>query len=83
MGPIIYTTYGVAMGHRPEVLAATGGLAPAEAGRPRARTAWQGLTRVGCWLTHLLAPGHRRRQDAGSPTGGAAGMRDLTLPHAP
>ena len=29
MVPIIYTTYGVAMGHRPETLAAAGALRPA------------------------------------------------------
>jgi hypothetical protein len=37
MGPIIYTTYGIAMGQRPETLANSGGLRPAEAEPMRAR----------------------------------------------
>ena len=37
MGPIIYTTYGIAMGQRPETLANSGGLRPAGAEPMRER----------------------------------------------
>ncbi len=83
IGPIIYTTYGAAMGHRPEALAATGGLKPAGAGRPRERTAWQGLTRVGPWLVNTLVRKHRRHQDADSRIAAAPGMREVALSRAP
>jgi len=38
MGPIIYTTYGIAMGQRPETLSNSGGVRPAGAESIRERS---------------------------------------------
>jgi hypothetical protein len=66
MMPVIYTTYGVAMGHRPETLAASGGLRPAGARRTRERPALVAISRAPCWLEGLLVRiGLRHREVAG------------------
>ena len=63
MVPIIYTTYGVAMGHRPETLASSGGLRPAgKAGRAEVTPALVLLSRARRWLKTLVvhvSGGHR------------------------
>jgi hypothetical protein len=66
MLPVIYTTYGVAMGHRPEVLSASGGLRPAGAERRRERSAWVGLTRAWTWLGTVAARVHVRLRHTNS-----------------
>jgi hypothetical protein len=54
MGPIISTTYSIAMGHRPETLAESGGLRPADAGRAREPMAQVVVSRVWSWLETML-----------------------------
>lgn len=70
---IIYTTYATAMRHRPENLAASGGLQPAGFREPRERRARSGLARARCWLGVVLAwarplrERNDRRAGAGEP----------------
>jgi hypothetical protein len=80
MGPVIYTTYGIAMGHRPEVLAASGGLQPVGVNRMREQTAQLRRTRVRCWLETVLVRMRLQHQDAASRTGGTEGMSVAVLP---
>jgi hypothetical protein len=67
MVPIIYTTYGTAMGHQPETLAASGGLKPAGGGRKqglhrptserltdKTRAALASPKSVACYVHNLL-----------------------------
>jgi hypothetical protein len=67
MMPVIYTTYGVAMGHRPETLAASGGLRPAGgAGSAEAYPAPVLVSRAWWWLkTLVVRVGGRHRNAAG------------------
>jgi hypothetical protein len=62
MVSVIYTTYGVAMGHRPEALAESGGVRPAGVGGVRERPAVIAVSR-GWWLleTLLVRVGLRQR----------------------
>ena len=66
MLPAIYSTYGVAMGHRPEVLGESGGLRPAEAGRANEHPAQVAVSRARWWLeTLLIRVGMQHRDVAG------------------
>jgi hypothetical protein len=78
MVPIIYTTYGIAMGHRPEVLAASGGLQPAGRGRRCGRPAPVSRGTVWWWLNAVIA--RLRRQDVDGSAAGAQGMRAAVVP---
>ena len=80
MLPVIYTTYGVAMGHRPEVLSASGGLRPAGAERRCERSARLGLTRAWSWLGTVVARLHLRLRHTDSPMAAANGMRVAAPP---
>jgi hypothetical protein len=80
MVPVIYTTYGMAMGHRPEVLAASGGVRLAEAERRPEPSARIGVARVCCWLGAVFAQSRLRHRDADSRTAGADGMSAAALP---
>jgi hypothetical protein len=63
MVPVIYTTYGIAMGHRPETLAASGGLRPAGASSSRERLAQVAVARARWWLETLLVRAGVRHGD--------------------
>jgi hypothetical protein len=76
MGPVIYTTYGFAMGHRSETLAESGGLRPAGAGRGRERTTQVATSRGRSWLDTLLVWVRLRHRDVD----GRAGDIDETKP---
>lgn len=65
MMPVIYTTYGMAMRHHPEVLASSGGLGSAGAERLRARPIRVGVARAYCWFSTLLALVRSRPWNAG------------------
>jgi hypothetical protein len=80
MLPIIYTTYGIAMRHRPEELAASGGLRLAGTERRREPTARLGEARLRCWIETVLVCIHLRQQAVDSPTAGAARMAAAVLP---
>ena len=62
MVPIVYTTYGVAMGHGPETLAESGGLRPAGAARMRVRTAHGVSVRARSWLAAMVVRGAKKPQ---------------------
>jgi hypothetical protein len=66
MVPVIYTTYGMAMGNHPEVLAASGGLKPGGAELLRERATWVRVARVGCWLSAGFALVRLRQRKANS-----------------
>ena len=53
--PVIYTTYGMAMRHHPEVLAASGGLRSIAAERLRARPIRVRVARAYRWFSTLFA----------------------------
>jgi hypothetical protein len=80
MGPIIYTTYGLAMRHRPEALAASGGVRPAGAERRRQRPASVGVARARRWLGTVFARVRLRHREADSRTAVAEGMTAAALP---
>ena len=80
MLPVIYTTYGIAMGHRPEVLEASGGLRVAGAegrGKPPAPIS---PTRVCRWIGTAVAWVRLRHRDADSRTAGSERVGALVLP---
>jgi hypothetical protein len=62
MFPAIYTTYGMAMGHQPETLAASGGLRPDGAERLSARPARVGMTPARRWLGIIATRMHLRHR---------------------
>lgn len=70
MDRIIYTTFATAMRHRPEDLAASGGLQPLGARRPRTRRVQTGWTRARCWLGCVLARARPRRRELQESTRG-------------
>lgn len=71
MVPVIYTTYGIAMRHRPEVLAASGGLQPVGVGRMLPRPSRRLGECVRQWLKTALVRVHLRHRDVDSrPMGG-------------
>ena len=80
MVPVIYTTYGIAMGHRPEVLAASGGLQPVGVNGMREQKAQMRRARVRCWLETVMVRMRLRHQDADSRTAGTEGMSVAVLP---
>jgi hypothetical protein len=80
MVPVIYTTYGMAMGHRPEALAASGGVRPARAKRRPKPSARIGVTRVCRWLCAVFARIHRRHRDVHSRTADADAISASALP---
>jgi hypothetical protein len=65
MVPVIYTTYGIAMGHRPETLAESGGLRPTGAGRAHERPARITVARARWFKTMLDRVGLRHRDVTG------------------
>jgi hypothetical protein len=71
MVPVIYTTYGTAMGHRSEVLAASGGVRPAGGERRPKPSAQIGVIRVCLWLCTVSARMRLRLQDVYSRTADA------------
>jgi hypothetical protein len=54
MVPVIYTTTGVAIGHRPEPLAESRGLRSAGVERIRVHAAHEALLRLRSWLDTML-----------------------------
>jgi hypothetical protein len=54
MVPVIYTTYGIAMRHQPEVLAESGGLRSAGVGEIRDRTTKPARANTCQWLEVVL-----------------------------
>ena len=82
MVPIIYTTYGIAMGHRPEVLAASGGLRRAGAeGWHRPPTPIS-PARVYRWIGTVVAWVRLRHRGADSRRGGTERVGALVLPNS-
>jgi hypothetical protein len=63
MLPVIYTTYGVAMGHQPETLANSGGLRPVGAEPMRTSPARVGIARGRRWLDSVLVRMYLWHQD--------------------
>ena len=63
MVPVIYTTYGIAMGHRPETLAESGGLRLAGADNSHERPARVAGSRARWWLETLLVRAGVRHGD--------------------
>ena len=80
MLPVIYTTYGVAMGHRPEVLSASGGLRPAGAEPRRERSARVGMARAWSWLGTVVTRLHLRLRHTNGRMAAAVGMRVAAPP---
>jgi hypothetical protein len=80
MMPVIYTTYGMAMRHHPEVLAASGGLASAGPERRRSRPIPIRMARVCCWFSPLFALVRLRRWNAGGRMARAERLRVAALP---
>jgi hypothetical protein len=80
MGPVIYTTYGIAMGHRSETLAESGGLRPAGAGRGRERTAQVATSRGRSWLDTLLVWVRLRHRDVDGRAGDIEETKPLPYP---
>ena len=70
MDRIIYTTFATAMRHRPEDLAASAGLQPLEARRPRTRRVRTDWIRARCWLGSVLARAWPRRRELQESTQG-------------
>ena len=67
---IIYTTYATAMRHRPEDLAASGGLQPLGSRGPRERRLRTGWIRARSWLGIVLARAWPRRREVKESTQG-------------
>lgn len=61
MAPVIYTTYGIAMGYRPEMLAKSGGVRPAGARQALERTDRVANSRWRSWLGTMLIRVRMRR----------------------
>jgi hypothetical protein len=80
MGPVIYTTYGIAMGHRSETLAESGGLRPAGVGRGRERTTQVATTRKGSWLDILPVWVRLRHRDVDGRAGDIEETKPLPYP---
>ena len=80
MVPVIYTTYGMAMGHRPEVLAASGGVRLAGAERRRESAARIGGARVYRWLCTVFAWMRLRHRDVYSRAADADAISASVLP---
>ena len=80
MGPVIYTTYGTAMGHRPETLAESGGLRPAGAERARGRTTQVVVTRAWSWLGAILVRVRLRHRDVDGRAGDIEETKPLPYP---
>ena len=80
MLPVIYTTYGIAMRHRPEVLAESGGLQPAGGGRMREHPSWRLGECVRQWLKTVLVRVHLRHRDVDSRTLGGDRTIAAVLP---
>ena len=80
MVPVIHTTYGMAMGQHPEVLAASGGLRPGGAERLRERPTGVRVERVCRWLRTVFARVHLRHRDAYNQPAGADRMSASALP---
>ena len=80
MLPVIYTTYGIAMGHRPEVLEASGGLRAAGAEGWRKPPAQICLTRVCRWIGTVFVRVRLRQQDVDRRTAATEGVSALALP---
>jgi hypothetical protein len=80
MVPVIYTTYGTAMGHHPEVLAASGGLQPAGVERRPSPSARIGVTGVCRWLCTLFARMLPRNRDLFGRTADADAISASALP---
>jgi hypothetical protein len=80
MVPIIYTTYGMAMRHHPEVLATSGGLRPASAGRAPKHRPGVGMRSARRWLGAVIDRVRLRQQDTKNAAAGAHGMRAAVLP---
>jgi hypothetical protein len=79
MLPTVYTTYGIAMGHRPETLAASGGLRSARAEQLSARPGRVGVAQACRWLGIFVAQMRLRHRDAGSQSAGHEPMRAAAL----
>ena len=80
MVPIIYTTYGLAMRHRLEVLTASGGLQPAATERRREQLARVAVARVRSSLSTLLVRMRVRHHNVDSQTVNAERMSAAALP---
>jgi hypothetical protein len=80
MFPATYTTYGMAMGHQPETLAASGGLRPAGAERLSACPARVGVAQARRWPGIFVAWMRLRHRDAGSQSVDLERMRAEALP---
>jgi len=80
MVPVIYTTYGIAMRHQPEVLAESGGLRSAEDGGMRDRTTPPARTSSRRWLEVVLLRLGLRRQEVNSRAGAPSGLDSAALP---
>ena len=70
MVPVIYTTYGIAMRHRPQVLAESGGLQPAGVGRTLTHPSRRLGECVRQWLETVLVRVHLRHRGMDSRTVG-------------
>ena len=70
MVPVIYSTYGIAMRQRPEVLAESGGLQPAGVGWMLTRPSRRLGECVRQWLTSILVRVHLRHRDVEGRTVG-------------
>jgi hypothetical protein len=70
MFPAIYTTYGMAMGHEPETLAASGGLRPDGAERLSACPARVDMAPARRWLKFIVTRMRLRHRAMGSQTAG-------------
>jgi hypothetical protein len=68
MLPVIYTTYGIAMRHRPEVLAGSGGLKSAGVGRMFTSPSRRMGACVRQWLETILVRVRLRHRDMESRT---------------
>jgi hypothetical protein len=80
MMPVIYTTYGMAMRHHPEVLAASGGLGSAGAERIRECPTRVHVARAYCWFSTLFALVRLRPWNAGRRMARAERLRIAALP---
>jgi hypothetical protein len=80
MVPVIYTTYGMAMGHRPEVLAASGGVRLTEAERRPKPSARIGVARVCRWLCTVFARMRLRHRNVYSRAADADAISASVLP---
>ena len=76
MMPVIYTTYGIAMRHQPEVLAESGGLKPAGVGRTLSHPSRLRGEHVRQWLETVLIRVGLWHRDVDSQA--VAGHRTIT-----